>query len=66
MIVLRVESHGESLGMDVLQHGEEAHDTGEGAILLREGVTAPGDQAPSASSHESGDRYVAAGLHSRG
>ncbi|WP_249010273.1 ammonium transporter [Conexibacter sp. DBS9H8] len=31
---LRVEPAGEALGMDVLQHGEEAYSTGEGAILL--------------------------------
>jgi Amt family ammonium transporter len=40
---LRATDRQEALGMDVVQHGEEAYATGEGAILL----TPPdGDQAP--------------------
>lgn len=35
-IPLRVAPHVEPLGMDVLQHGEQAYNSGEGAILLRE------------------------------
>ena len=31
---LRATEHEEALGMDVIQHGEEAYATGEGAILL--------------------------------
>jgi ammonium transporter, Amt family len=31
---LRVTEHEEALGMDVVQHGEEAYATGEGAILV--------------------------------
>jgi Amt family ammonium transporter len=31
---LRVDEHTEALGMDVVQHGEEAYVTGEGAILV--------------------------------
>src|SRR6185312_482250 len=31
---LRASEHEEALGMDVVQHGEEAYATGEGAILL--------------------------------
>jgi Amt family ammonium transporter len=31
---LRVTEHEEALGMDVVQHGEEAYTTGEGAILV--------------------------------
>jgi ammonium transporter, Amt family len=31
---LRVTEHEEALGMDVIQHGEEAYATGEGAILV--------------------------------
>jgi len=58
---LRVGSHGEPLGMDVLQHGEEAYNTGEGAILLRDDVGTFSEQAPSASPDESQSPYVAAG-----
>jgi Amt family ammonium transporter len=36
---LRATNHEEALGMDVVQHGEEAYVTGEGAIL----ITADGD-----------------------
>jgi Amt family ammonium transporter len=32
---LRVTAHQEALGLDVVQHGEEAYTTGEGAILVR-------------------------------
>jgi Amt family ammonium transporter len=32
---LRVGRHAESIGMDVVQHGEEAYTSGEGAILVR-------------------------------
>ncbi len=32
---LRATEHEESLGMDIVQHGEEAYLTGEGAILIR-------------------------------
>lgn len=31
---LRVNEYEESLGMDVVQHGEEAYSSGEGAILV--------------------------------
>jgi Amt family ammonium transporter len=31
---LRVSEHEEALGMDTVQHGEEAYPTGEGAILV--------------------------------
>ncbi len=31
---LRVDDRGEALGMDVVQHGEEAYTSGEGAILV--------------------------------
>jgi ammonium transporter, Amt family len=31
---LRATEHEESIGMDVVQHGEEAYVTGEGAILV--------------------------------
>jgi ammonium transporter, Amt family len=31
---LRVSEHDEAMGMDVVQHGEEAYATGEGAILV--------------------------------
>ncbi len=31
---LRVTEHEESLGLDVVQHGEEAYSEGEGAILV--------------------------------
>ncbi len=33
-VPLRATEHEEALGMDVVQHGEEAYATGEGAILL--------------------------------
>ena len=32
---LRASEHEESIGMDIVQHGEEAYVTGEGAILVR-------------------------------
>jgi len=40
---LRASEHEEALGMEVVQHGEEAYVTGEGAILVvpEEGGTAP-------------------------
>ncbi len=31
---LRVSPREEALGMDVIQHGEEAYNSGEGAILV--------------------------------
>ncbi len=31
---LRASEHEEAIGMDVVQHGEEAYVTGEGAILV--------------------------------
>jgi Amt family ammonium transporter len=31
---LRASEHQEAIGMDVIQHGEEAYVTGEGAILI--------------------------------
>jgi ammonium transporter, Amt family len=31
---LRATEHEEAVGMDVVQHGEEAYATGEGAILV--------------------------------
>jgi Amt family ammonium transporter len=40
---LRASEHDEALGMDVVQHGEEAYVTGEGAILVlpEDGVSVP-------------------------
>ncbi|HET9094213.1 MAG TPA: ammonia channel protein, partial [Solirubrobacteraceae bacterium] len=38
VIPLRVAPTVESVGMDVVQHGEEAYNTGEGAILVHEDV----------------------------
>jgi Amt family ammonium transporter len=32
---LRASEHEEAQGMDIVQHGEEAYVTGEGAILIR-------------------------------
>jgi Amt family ammonium transporter len=37
LMPLRVSERAEALGMDVVQHGEEAYTSGEGAILLTEG-----------------------------
>ena len=34
MMPLRASERDETLGMDVVQHGEEAYSTGEGAILV--------------------------------
>jgi Amt family ammonium transporter len=34
LMPLRVSAHEEALGMDVVQHGEEAYTSGEGAILV--------------------------------
>ena len=34
LMPLRVTEREEALGMDVVQHGEEAYATGEGAILV--------------------------------
>jgi Amt family ammonium transporter len=42
---LRVTPHEEALGMDVVQHGEEAYTSGEGAIL----VVSDGEEVPVAS-----------------
>ena len=39
---LRASEHEEAIGMDVVQHGEEAYVTGEGAIL----VLPDGDEGP--------------------
>ena len=44
-MALRVTPREEALGMDVVQHGEEAYTTGEGAIL----VVSDGDEIPVAS-----------------
>jgi Amt family ammonium transporter len=33
---LRASERDQAVGMDVLEHGEEAHSTGEGAILASE------------------------------
>ena len=33
-VPLRATEHEEALGMNIVQHGEEAYATGEGAILL--------------------------------
>jgi Amt family ammonium transporter len=43
LMPLRAEERDESLGLDVVEHGEEAYATGEGAILLspEDGVRAP-------------------------
>ncbi len=38
---LRVTAHQEALGLDVVQHGEEAYTTGEGAILVTTEVEVP-------------------------
>jgi Amt family ammonium transporter len=38
---LRVSPHEEALGMDVVQHGEEAYTSGEGAILVVPDVEEP-------------------------
>ena len=34
LMPLRASEHEESIGMDIVQHGEEAYVTGEGAILV--------------------------------
>jgi Amt family ammonium transporter len=34
LMPLRASEHEEALGMDIVQHGEEAYVTGEGAILI--------------------------------
>jgi Amt family ammonium transporter len=34
LMPLRATEHQEALGMDIVQHGEEAYATGEGAILV--------------------------------
>jgi len=34
LMPLRATEHEEALGMDIVQHGEEAYVTGEGAILI--------------------------------
>ncbi|HEX5223877.1 MAG TPA: ammonium transporter [Solirubrobacteraceae bacterium] len=46
---LRATPHEEALGMDVVQHGEEAYATGEGAILVstEAGIDAPVPAVPS-------------------
>jgi Amt family ammonium transporter len=36
VVPLRVPKRDEGLGLDVVEHGEEAYTTGEGAILIRE------------------------------
>ena len=42
LMPLRATEHQEAIGMDVIQHGEEAYVTGEGAILIRtEDFTVP-------------------------
>jgi ammonium transporter, Amt family len=42
LMPLRATEHQEAIGMDVIQHGEEAYVTGEGAILITtEDLTAP-------------------------
>jgi Amt family ammonium transporter len=38
---LRVTAHEEALGMDIVQHGEEAYTSGEGAILVTDGEEVP-------------------------
>ena len=40
---LRATEHEEALGMDVIQHGEEAYVTGEGAILVAPEPDADGE-----------------------
>ncbi len=42
---LRATEHEEALGMDVVQHGEEAYVTGEGAILVTTDAGADGEPA---------------------
>jgi ammonium transporter, Amt family len=42
LMPLRMDERAEAVGMDVVQHGEEAYTSGEGAIL----VTAEGELEP--------------------
>src|SRR5947209_7835010 len=42
---LRVTAREEALGMDVVQHGEEAYNSGEGAILVTQEAAVAGDRA---------------------
>jgi Amt family ammonium transporter len=35
---LRVSRHEEAVGLDIVEHGEEAYGTGEGAILVMHDV----------------------------
>jgi Amt family ammonium transporter len=49
VLPLRVAVHAESVGVDVFEHGEEAYNTGEGAILLHEDVVAA---RPSQTRHD--------------
>jgi Amt family ammonium transporter len=44
---LRSPARAEAIGLDVGEHGEEAYARGEGAVLVRQGTTAP---APAAAS----------------
>jgi Amt family ammonium transporter len=37
VLPLRRGAHGERLGLDVVQHGEEAYSHGEGALLVTQG-----------------------------
>ncbi len=41
---LRATEHEESIGMDIVQHGEEAYATGEGAILVAPESAAEGER----------------------
>jgi len=44
---LRASEHEEALGMDIVQHGEEAYVTGEGAILIAHEADGAAERAPS-------------------
>lgn len=59
VIPLRVAAHAEAVGVDVFEHGEEAYNTGEGAILLHEDVI--GDRRPSERSGREPERFSRAG-----
>jgi len=40
VVPMRADARAEGLGLDVVEHGEEAYTTGEGAVLLLDGETA--------------------------
>ena len=47
LMPLRATEHEEALGMDIVQHGEEAYVTGEGAILIAHEADGAAERAPS-------------------